>query len=74
MGAWIEMSESIITATFIIVAPCMGAWIEIDLEKGENWEVIVAPCMGAWIEIITQIKTVKLKPSHPAWVRGLKYL
>ena len=56
------------------VAPFMGAWIEI-LKMWELTSLItVAPFMGAWIEI-TDGETINHKaiPSHPLWVRGLKF-
>ena len=50
----------------------MGAWIETELTDEEQREFIVAPCVGAWIETCTGLRALCGRPSHPAWVRGLK--
>ena len=55
MGAWIEINNSILCTSFLLVAPLVGAWIEIlailSLDNGSQ----VAPLVGAWIEILLRL-------------------
>ena len=50
-GAWIEISNSIITFSLSKVAPLAGAWIEIFKSQKPSISIGVAPLAGAWIEI-----------------------
>ena len=55
------------------VAPHVGAWIEIDCWRLSKLRLIVAPHVGAWIEIPPASSAPSRWPSHPTWVRGLKF-
>lgn len=54
--------------------PSLGAWIEIyrGLFKGVLFTTVVL-FMGVWIEMPDEPQKSAKKPSHPSWVRGLKY-
>ena len=54
------------------VAPYVGAWIETVVSETMRMTIIVAPYVGAWIETPACIGQLRLKMSHPMWVRGLK--
>ena len=73
MGAWIEMTTTVLTTARPSVAPHVGAWIEIDIPLEISLPFVVAPHVGAWIEIKRQIYADKGLQSHPTWVRGLKF-
>ena len=52
----------------------MGAWIEIPKKHEQRLSCSVAPHVGAWIEIHDMpLDSFYGVPSHPTWVRGLKY-
>ena len=52
----------------------MGAWIEMFFNWAVERGILVASFMGAWIEISTKRSNrTSPRPSHPSWVRGLKY-
>ena len=51
----------------------MGAWIEICNPRAMRFSVDVAPFVGAWIEMPKDAAKDCPRPSHPSWVRGLKY-
>ena len=51
VGAWIEISPSIVIVITDDVAPFVGAWIEIIEKNKALADMVVAPFVGAWIEI-----------------------
>ena len=55
VGAWIEISISLIASRWNSVAPLVGAWIEIFDNDMIPLNIIVAPLVGAWIEILFYI-------------------
>ena len=60
------------TVISISVAPYVGAWIETLKYTGNSSPTLVAPYVGAWIETLIIKKGLKIRTSHPMWVRGLK--
>ena len=68
------MPELVLIAHPDDVAPHVGAWIEIGSGRAVRGPPRVAPHVGAWIEIRLVVSTPPpARPSHPTWVRGLKY-
>ena len=52
VGAWIEITSSIVDKPLSVVAPLVGAWIEITTPTVMPPQSEVAPLVGAWIEIL----------------------
>ena len=72
VGAWIEISTTLLYTSSGLVAPLVGAWIEID-NQGRPFSCNrVAPLVGAWIEMPIWSVGIFKAPSLPLWERGLK--
>ena len=53
----------------------MGAWIETNISPLYCSSGVVAPRVGAWIETPDEPEvTMRVRESHPVWVRGLKLI
>ena len=74
MGAWIEISANIISASSTSVAPFVGAWIEIGCCQGQTERKSSLPSWERGLKYSYSWKYDGTTRSLPSWERGLKYI
>ena len=77
VGAWIEISNLLISDCTSSVAPLVGAWIEIYIGYADGGQLTVAPLVGAWIEIWLHFWTYskqKVAPLVGAWIEMYRFI